>query len=96
MGLLIQPDARLADGQLGNEVRYFDGEEVRKFLFHCMKSGLGPMVGTDIIMDRLKGVLVKAGCFMCNTTDDHRANGGATAATDAMSTMAGNECWSRK
>jgi hypothetical protein len=31
----------------------------RKFLFHCLKSVVGPMVGTDIFMDRLKASLPK-------------------------------------
>jgi hypothetical protein len=40
---------------------------VRKFLFHCLKSVFGPMVGTVIFMD----ILVKAGRLVNGTTDDH-------------------------
>jgi hypothetical protein len=34
--------------------------KVRKFLiFHCLKYVFGPMVGTDIFMDRLRASLSK-------------------------------------
>jgi hypothetical protein len=31
----------------------------KNFLFHCLKSVVGPMVGTDIFMDRLRASLSK-------------------------------------
>jgi hypothetical protein len=60
LGLLIQQDARLADCQLRDEVRCLQRKrKFRRFLFHSLKSELGPMVGTDIFMDRLRAFLSK-------------------------------------
>jgi hypothetical protein len=33
--------------------------KVRKLLFHCLKYVLGPVVGADIFMDRLRASLSK-------------------------------------
>jgi hypothetical protein len=33
--------------------------KLRKFLFQCLKSEFGPMVGTDIFIDRLRASLSK-------------------------------------
>jgi hypothetical protein len=60
MRMLIQPSTGLADGHLRDKMRSLDGEEVEKSLFHCLKSALGLIVGTDIFMDRLKACLSKS------------------------------------
>jgi hypothetical protein len=62
--------------------------KLRKFLFHCLNSEFGFMVGTEIFIDRLRA-FVEAGCFMGNTPDDHRVNGGATPATAVVRTTMG-------
>jgi hypothetical protein len=59
MGMLIQPDARLADGELRDEVRCFEGEEVEEVPLPLLVLRGGPMVGTDILMDRLRASLPK-------------------------------------
>jgi hypothetical protein len=43
------PESRMASYRM----RYaaFMERKLRKFLFHCLKSVVGPMVGTDIFMD---------------------------------------------
>jgi hypothetical protein len=58
----------------------------RKFVSHCLKSELAPMVGTDIFMDRLRASLSKPVASCAHTADDHRVNGGATSATAVEST----------
>jgi hypothetical protein len=59
--------------------------KLRKFLFHCLKLVVGPMVGTDIFMDRLSASLSKpvASWAACN---DHRVDGWATVATGGVTT----------
>jgi hypothetical protein len=57
--MLIESDARHADGELGNEVRCFKGKKGGKVLVHCLKSEFGATVGTDILMDRLRASLSK-------------------------------------
>jgi hypothetical protein len=51
------PDSRMAIWGM----RYVALRErnFRKFLFQCLKSVVGPMVGTDILMDRLRASLSK-------------------------------------
>jgi hypothetical protein len=43
------------------EMRYaaLSERKFRKFLYQCFKSVVGPMVGTDIFMDRLRASISK-------------------------------------
>jgi hypothetical protein len=82
--LLIQPDARLADGQPGDEVRCLYGEEVQEVPLLVREVRGGPHGGDRHLHGPVEGVLIKAGCFMGSAADDHRVNGGETAATAAV------------
>jgi hypothetical protein len=89
MCLLIHPDARLADGQIGDEVRYLEGEEVQEVPFPLLEVRGGPHGGDRHLHGPVEGVLIKAGCFMGSAADDYRVNGRATAATAVVSTTLG-------
>jgi hypothetical protein len=51
------PESRMAS--CGMRYATFMEMKLRKFLFHCLKSVIGTMVGTDIFMDQLRASLSK-------------------------------------
>jgi hypothetical protein len=63
--------------------------KLRKFLFHCLKSVVGPHGRDQHLHGPVEGVLIKTCCFMGRAADDHRVSGGATAATAGVSTTLG-------
>jgi hypothetical protein len=70
----------------------FRERKVKKFLFHCLNSEFdGPVVGTDIFVDRLRASSSKpvASWVMGSTANDHLVNGGATSAMAVVSTTLG-------
>jgi hypothetical protein len=58
--LLIQQDARLADGELGDELRCFEGEEVKEIPLPLLEVRVGPYGGDRHLHGPCECVLIKA------------------------------------
>jgi hypothetical protein len=72
--MLVQPDARLAYGQLGDEVRCFEGKEGEKIPFPLLEICVWPHGGYIHFHGPVEGVLVETGDFMSSAADDYRVN----------------------
>jgi hypothetical protein len=91
LSLLILLGTRLADGQLWDEVRYLEGEEIETVPLSLFEVRVGPHGGDRHLHGPVEGVFVEAGCFVGSTPNDHRVNDGATSSTAAEGTTRGGK-----
>jgi hypothetical protein len=84
LGLLVQPYARLASGQLGDEVRGFQRKEGKNAPFPLIEAYVWPHGGDRHFHGPVERVLVETGGLMSSAADDYWVNGGATTPTSAV------------
>jgi hypothetical protein len=82
----VQPNAGVADGKLRDEIRCLYGEEIKEGPLPLLEVRGRPHDRDRHLHGPIEGVLVETSSLVGRSSDDHRANSGATAATGGVAT----------